>query len=117
MLDDVLKKEFYSIFADESSDVSKKNFHPMYQNKFSVKTCTDDYEVFEDVVGTFECVEGFSSDSLLKYTNDILLRSQLDGIKMVAMAFDGAKSMKSLSRKIKERCSKCYLYTLFCPLQ
>ena len=51
-----------------------------------------------------------SSDSLLKYTNDILLRSQLDGIKMVAMAFDGANAMKSLSRKIKDSVAPNAIY-------
>ena len=97
MLEDIRKREFHSILADESSDGSKKE-----KLSFSVRTCTDDYKVFEDFVGIFECVERFSSDSCLKYANDILLRSQLNGIKMVAMAFDGTNAMKSLSRKIKD---------------
>ena len=69
---------------------------------------------FEDFVGIFECVEGLSSDSLVKYTNDILLRSQLDGIKMVAIAFDGANAMKSLSRKIKDSVAPnaIFIYTV-----
>ena len=105
MLDDVHKKEFYSILADQSLDVSKKE-----QLSFSVRTCTGDYEVFEDFVDIFECVEGFSSNSLLKYTNDILLRSLLDGIKMLAMACDGADAMKSLSRKIKDSVAPNAIY-------
>lgn len=96
LLEGVLEKDFYSILADESADVSKKE-----QLSFSVRTCTDDYEVSEDFVGIFECTEGLSSDALLKYTKDILLRSCLDGHKMAAMGFDGAAAMKSLARKVK----------------
>ena len=52
LLDGVLEKDFYSILADESSDVSKKE-----QLSFCVRTCTDEYEVSEDFIGIFECVD------------------------------------------------------------
>ena len=96
LLGDVLKKDFYSILADESSDVSKKE-----QLSFCVRTCTDEYKVSEDFIGIFECAQGLSSDALLKYTKDILLRSCLDDNNMAAMGFDGAAAMKSLARKLK----------------
>ncbi|XP_028394417.1 zinc finger MYM-type protein 1-like [Dendronephthya gigantea] len=70
LLENVREKDFFSILADESSDVSKKE-----QLSFSVRTCDDDYKVSEDFVGIFECSEGLSADALLKYTEDILLRS------------------------------------------
>ena len=92
----VLEKDFYSILADKSSDVSKKE-----QLSFCVRICTAEYEVSEDFIGIFECVEGLSSDALLKYTKDILLRSCLDGNNMAAMGFDGAAAMKSLAKKLK----------------
>ena len=37
---------FFSLLSDEWSDVSKKE-----QVSFSVRTCTDEYEVCEDFVG------------------------------------------------------------------
>ena len=85
----VLEKDFYLILADESSDVSKKE-----QLLFCVRTCTDEYKVSE-------CVEGLSSDALLKYTKDILLRSCLDSNNMAAMGFDRATAMKSLTRELR----------------
>ncbi|XP_028414347.1 uncharacterized protein LOC114537506 [Dendronephthya gigantea] len=105
LLENVREKDFSSILADESSDVSKKE-----QLSFSVRTCDDDYKVFEDFVGIFECSEGLSADALLKYTEDILLRSSLEGAKMVAMGFDGAAAMKSLARKLKASVAKNAMY-------
>ena len=55
-----LEKNFYSILVDESSDIAKKE-----QLSFSVRTCSNDYEVFEDFLGVFECMDGVSTDSLL----------------------------------------------------
>ena len=96
LLEGILEKDFYSILADESADGSKKE-----QLSFSVRTCNDDYQVSEDFLGICECTKGLSSDALLKYATDILLRSCLDGKKMAAMGFDGATAMKSLARKLK----------------
>ncbi|XP_046842007.1 zinc finger MYM-type protein 1-like [Xenia sp. Carnegie-2017] len=83
--------------SDESSDVSKKE-----QFSFSVRTCDDSYEVSEDFVGIYECLQGLLSDALLHYTKDILLRCGMEGHKMAAMSFYGASAMKSLARKLKE---------------
>ena len=69
-----LEKNFYSILADESSDIAKKE-----QLSFSVRTCSNDYEVFEDFLGVFECMDGVSTDSLLHYIKDIHQRTLLDG--------------------------------------
>lgn len=96
LLDDILRRKFFSILADESSDVSKKE-----QLSFSVRTCNDNYEVSEDFVGIFECSQGLSSEALLHYTKDILLRCGMDGNRMAAMGFDGAAAMKSLARMLQ----------------
>ena len=97
LLENILKRNLFSIIADESSDVSKKE-----QLSFSVRTCNDNYEVSEDFVGIYECLQGLSSDALMCYTKDILVRCGMDGHKMAAMGFDGASAMKSLARKLKE---------------
>ncbi|XP_046860232.1 zinc finger MYM-type protein 1-like [Xenia sp. Carnegie-2017] len=97
LINKILVRESFSILADESSDVSKKE-----QLSFSVRTCDDNYEVSEDFVGIYECSQGLSSDALLQYTKDILLRCGMEGHKMAAMGFDGASAMKSLARKLKE---------------
>ena len=95
LLQKISNCDFYSILADESSDVSKKE-----QLSFSVRTCNDDYVISEDFIGIFECAEGISSDSLLLYTKDVLRRCCLNGSKMAAMGFDGAAAMKCLAKKI-----------------
>ena len=108
LLEGILEKDFYSILADESADVFKKE-----QLCFSVRTCNDDYQVSENFLGIFECTEGLSSDALLKYATDILLRSCLDGKKMAAMAFDGAAAMKFLARKVKAYVAQDAIYVHF----
>ena len=45
--------------------------------------------------------QGLSSDALLHYTKDILLRCGMNGERMAAMSFDGAASMKALARLLK----------------
>jgi hypothetical protein len=94
LLDEILTKEFFSILADESSDISKTE-----QLSFCMRTCNTNYEVSEDFV--FDCSQGVSSESLLHYTKDILLRCGMDGNRMAAMGFDGAAAMKSLARKLQ----------------
>ena len=65
-----LEKNFYSILADESSDIAKKELL-----SFSVRTCSNDYEVFEDLLGVFDCMDGVSSDSLLHYIKDSIKKN------------------------------------------
>ena len=100
-----LEKNFYSILTDESSDIAKKE-----QLSFSVRTCSNDYEVFEDFLGVFECMDGGSTDSLLHYIKDLHQRTLLDGQKMVAMGFDGAAAMKSLAQKQKSEIAPNAIY-------
>ena len=50
--------------------------------------------VFE-TVGIYECSQGLSSDALLHYTKDILLRCGMNGERIAAMSFDGAAAMNS----------------------
>ena len=96
LMNNILSKTFYSILADESSDVSKKE-----QLSFSVRICDDNYEVSENFVGIYECSQGLSSDALLHYTKDILLRCGMNGERMAAMSFDGAAAVKALARLLK----------------
>ena len=98
LLNAIQEKSFFAILADESSDVTKKE-----QLSFSVRTCSEEYEVSESFVGIYECSAGLSSDALLGYIQDILIRTSLDGKKMAAMGFDGAAAMKSLSQKLKAK--------------
>ena len=89
-MNNILSNMFYSILADESSDVSKKE-----QLSFSVRICNDNYEVSENFVGIYECSQGISSDALLHYTKDILLRCGMNGQRIAGMSFDWAAAMKA----------------------
>ena len=85
--------------------------HWMYLKKSNSHFLSEHVRMtMKDFVGIFECVERLSSDYIPKYMSDILLRSQLDCIKMVAMVFDGANAMKSLSRKIKDSIAPNAIY-------
>lgn len=53
LLNDVNASEFYSIICDESSDISKTE-----QLSFSVRHCSETYEIFEDFLGVMPCDGG-----------------------------------------------------------
>ena len=77
---------------------------------FSVRHCTDVYEISEDFVGVLPCDEGLTSEALLKYVKDIMVRCSMGATEMIGMAFDGASSMKNLAMLIQNRVSKHALY-------
>jgi len=99
VLKDIQVKYFYAILADESTDVTK-----LEQLSFSIRSCDDNYDVKEDFVGIFDCCHGVSSDALMSYIKDILLRCNLDPQKVAGIGFDGASVMKCLAAKLKEVC-------------
>ncbi|XP_028405240.1 uncharacterized protein LOC114527744 [Dendronephthya gigantea] len=68
LIDDINASKFYAIICDESSDISKTE-----QLSFSIRHCTEDYDVLEDFIGVMPCDEGLSSEALLKYVQDILV--------------------------------------------
>ncbi|XP_046855150.1 zinc finger MYM-type protein 1-like [Xenia sp. Carnegie-2017] len=102
-LDKAFNDKALKLLLDENRYLTN---HQTYLKKeqlsFSVRTCDDNYEVSEGFVGIYECLQELSSDALLHYTKDILLRCGMEGHKMAAMGFDGASAMKSLARKLKE---------------
>ena len=85
LLGTIQQKCFFTILADGSSDIAKKE-----QFTFSIRTCIGEYEVSEGSVGITECSDGLSPDALLGYLKAILIRISLSGTKMAAMGFDGA---------------------------
>ena len=105
MLNRIRQCEFFSILAYESSDVAKKE-----QLSFSIRTCNDQYEDSEDFNGIFECSQVLTSDTLLSYIEDMLLRCHLDGQQMVGMGFDGAAAMRCLAKKMKENVAPNAIY-------
>ncbi len=74
----------------------------MERLSFSVRTCNNSYETFENFIGILSCDQGLTSDALLKYIQDILLRCNMDTKKLVGTAFDGASSMVRLAELLKE---------------
>ena len=96
---------FYAIICDESSDISK-----IEQLSFSVRYCTEKYEIAEDFIGVMPCDKGLTSEALLTYVQDIMVRCSMDTNNMIAMAFDGASAMKQLASLLKTRISKHAVY-------
>ena len=95
----------YGIICDESSDISKTE-----QLSFSVRYCTDTYEISEAFIGVMPCDEGLTSERLLTYVNDIMVRCNMDTNNMSSMAFDGASAMKQLAALLKTRVSRYAIY-------
>ena len=95
----------YAIICDESSDMSKTE-----QLSFSVSHCNESYEISEDFIGVMPCDEGLTSEALLKYVTDIMVRCDMDASKLISMAFDGASTMKHLAALLKASISKNALY-------
>ena len=97
LVQEINSNNFYSIICDEASDISK-----LEQLSFSVRTCNNSYETFKSFIGMLSCHQGLTSDALLKYIKDILLRCNMDTQKLVGTAFDGASSMVRLAAPLKE---------------
>ena len=105
LLNDVNASEFYSIICDESSDISKTE-----QLSFSVRHCSETYEIFEDFLGVMSCDRGLTSEALMKCVKDILIRCNMASQKMIGMAFDGASAMKRLAVLLKDQVCKHALF-------
>ena len=105
LIDEINASKFYAIICDESSDISKTE-----QLSFSVRHCNENYDVMEDFIGVMPCDGGLSSEALLKYVQDILVRCNIDTQKMAGMAFDGASAMKRLAFLLKNEVCKHALY-------
>jgi len=99
LVKEIQSKAFYAILADESHDVTK-----LEQLSFYTRACDENYAVKEDFVGIYDCCHGISSDALMSYIKDILLRCNLDPTKVAGFGFDGASAMRSLAAKMKEVC-------------
>ena len=97
LVEEINSNNFYSIICDEASDISK-----LEQLSFSVRTCNNSYETFENFIGLLSCDQSLTSDALLKYIQDILLRCNMDTKKLVGTAFNGASSMVRLAGLLKE---------------
>lgn len=105
LVNEINRCDFYSVICDESSDISK-----IEQLSFSVRHCSDTYDIKEDFTGVMPCDKGLSSEALLAYVNDILIRCNMDKEKMIGMSFDGASSMKLLAKLIKQDANHHVLY-------
>ena len=105
LIDEINASKFYAIICDESSDISKTE-----QLSFSVRHCTENYDILEDFIGVMPCDGGLSSEALLKYVQDILVRCNIDTQKMAGMAFDGESAMKRLAVLLKNEVCKHALY-------
>ncbi|XP_028414610.1 zinc finger MYM-type protein 1-like [Dendronephthya gigantea] len=98
LVEEINSNNFFSIICDEASDISK-----LEQLSFSVRTCNNSYETTENFIGVLSCDQGLTSDALLKYIHDIMLRCNMDTKKLVGTAFDGASSMTRLAALMKEK--------------
>ena len=88
VLADVKESTWYSIIADEVTDINCKE-----QFNISVRYVNDNYEVFEDPLGFFE-VPSINSETLFKALSDVLIRCTLPISLCRGQAYDGASNMQ-----------------------
>ena len=104
-INEIRNAKFFSIICDESTDMSKTG-----QLTFSVRYCSYEYEVKDAFIGIIPCDNGLTSEALLGYIKDIMIRCSFDSQKLVAVAFDGASTMKHLAQLIKKEIAPHILY-------
>ena len=115
LINEIRNAKFFSIIYDESTDMSKTE-----QLTFSVRYCSYEYEVKDAFIGIIPCDNGLTSEALLGYIKDIMIRcsfdsqklvaGSFDSQKLVAVAFDGASIMKHLAQLIKKEIAPDILY-------
>ncbi len=89
ILDRVRKAEFYSLIADEVTDVSNKEqlgivlryVHP------------ENYQIKEDLVQFVECASGVTGRAVADKIKDFVWSNGLDPCKLRGQAYDGAGNM------------------------
>jgi hypothetical protein len=85
---------FYSILADETSDISRKE-----QLVFCVRTVTDDLVAEEDVLG-LHTLSRCDAETILTTIKDILLRYNLSLNKCRGACFDGAATFSGQTKGV-----------------
>ncbi|MEL7308435.1 MAG: hypothetical protein AAGK05_11580 [Pseudomonadota bacterium] len=96
---------FFSIIADETSDISKTE-----QISFSIRNVNDSYEIEEAFLGIRPCDHGLTAEALLNYIGDILIRCGLRKENLVGLGFDGPSVMKKLAKLVKQHLNSNVLY-------
>ena len=83
-IDTVQERRFYSMMADEGTDVSNAE-----QLSFCVRSLDDNLNVDEDFLGFYE-LDNIRSATIVKAIKDILLRCSLNLTDCRGQTYDGA---------------------------
>ena len=83
----ILERRFFSIIADEGTDVSNKE-----QLSFCLRTVDDNLDPFEDFIG-FHQLENIKSNTIVRVIKDILVRLNLNLDNCRGQTYDGAANM------------------------
>jgi hypothetical protein len=83
----IQERRFFSIIADEGTDVSNKE-----QLSFCLRTVDDNLDPFEDFIG-FHQLENIKSDTIVRVIKDILVRLNLTLDNCRGQTYDGASNM------------------------
>ncbi|XP_066910497.1 zinc finger MYM-type protein 1-like [Clytia hemisphaerica] len=86
-LKDIDERRFFSMIADEGTDISNKE-----QLSFCLRTVDENLEAYEDFIG-FHQLENIKSDVIVRVIKDILLRLNLSLENCRGQTYDGASNM------------------------
>ena len=83
----IRERRFFSIIADEGTDVSNKE-----QLSFCLRSVDENLNAYEDFIG-FHQLENIKSDAIVHVNKDILIRMNLSLNDCRGQTYDGASNM------------------------
>ena len=100
LLNDIQAHKWFSILADETRDLSNHE-----QMVVCLRWVSDEYEVFEDLVGLIR-LDNITSDTIYSVLKDTIVRLGLDFRNCRGQGYDGAKNfqghVKSVAKIFKD---------------
>ena len=94
LLAEIRQSGFFSFMCDETTDSSN-----LEQCVCCIRWCSDDFEVFEDLIGLYE-LHSTTSDSVTSMIKDVFLRCNLSFQKCRGQCYDGANAMKGCKKGV-----------------
>ena len=95
---DVTKARFYSILADEASDISNKE-----QLSLVIRFVDESNEIREEFLKFVECSEGLSGEGLCKVLLETLAGFSIDVMDCRGQGYDGASAVSSVVKGLSGR--------------
>lgn len=105
---DIKSSKFYSILADEASDVSNKE-----QMALVIRYLGENFEIKENFIGFFDCNKGLSGEQLSKVVLSAVQKTGLSMDNCRGQGYDGAGAMAGSEKGVAKRITDKYPKALY----